>query len=213
MKVKNGFKVYQLDLLFNKCDYLCKYEGEKIRKILFSEDCKSVFLIQASKGAIARHHLYSVELGESAEFHPSDDESGGGPRVEVVYSCKTVSSSLIIVFEEYGQTKVGILNDGVWRDYADKFQNAQNAQDYSLLNSGNVLMMKSIEAYSFECLIIKKNSKKVENSTYIVREFTGQKYKYPYFCFIKGGIEVFRFDFFRNRITYLKLNAPLAAPT
>lgn len=157
-KIESGFVAYKLDMLHNECEFLCRYEGEGIQRILISEDCKKVFLIQVTTGEDARNHLFSAPLGETTYFD-ADSEDESSPRVEVVYSFKTVSSSLIIVYEEYSQTKVGILNDGVFRAYDDKFQNAQNAHDYSLLNSGNVLMMKSPEDYSFECLILKKSSK------------------------------------------------------
>ena len=115
------------------------------------------------------------------------------------------------MYEDDGVINVGILDEGKFHSFIDEFSKIDDTEEYALQNNNDIILLSSITDDSFEVIITNKKNKSIDSSTYKVQEFTGHKYKFPYLCFLKGGNEIFRYNFFKNKFTYCKLNSPIVA--
>jgi hypothetical protein len=169
-----------------------------------------VYVTRKSKRANSEFKFYSFTFGDSVDFD-NDDPEAIASIGDKVYSIKTEGTDAIVIFEEFNYLKVGIYIDDDFRVVEDKFHMLDETEDYAIMRNDQVICLKKIIGDSFEYLVINEKIKTLESSTYKVKEFSEYKYRYPYLLMIKGGNEVFRYNFTRNKFIYLKLNSSFVA--
>jgi hypothetical protein len=200
------YTIYEIDIFHNEWFEVASYTGGIISHIAVWESLDMVYVTWKSKDAGSKFEFYSFRFGDSVDFD-NDDPEAIESIGDKVYSIKTEGTDAIVIFEDYDHLKVGIYINDDFRIVEDKFHMLDETEDYAIMGNGQVICLKEIIGDSFEYFVINEKIKTLESSIYKVKEFSEYKYWYPYLLMIKGGNEVFRYNFTRNKFIYLKLNS------